>query len=1195
MISLLFNHLNESLGQYAPYRELEERLTAGSFPVDVEGVQGGFLAMLLEHLQRRSDAPSLLVVPTEQEAREIVDDLSLFQNPELNDRGVPTLKAGLFPWFGTLPYSDARPLPSILGQRVQTLERLLQGGAFVVVSSLRAFLHPLPSPEVLRRRSMSLSAGDTVDTVDLADRLQALGYLRVPRVGLKGEFAVRGEVVDIYPFEGEDAVRLVLDFDRVAEIRGFNPLTQASTVKRPAVRISALREVLFGEEELEFLAANLRSAPSSSYEPAAAEELLEALRLDPEAPGSEYLYPLACRPSVSLLNYLGESSTREAAGESATAKRSSTPKGAGESSTSAGASATRAGASATPSTRASSRLFLLDPERLEAGAQSLRKEYLELYRKARGSPGCLPAPRQILLDFGALVEGFPRTVRFHALKAAAGGNGRIRVASDPPRSFFGNLTFLREELENLLRVGYRIFVFAEYAYQAERLRALLKDLDVAVLPQGISRGFSVPAFKLMVVQENEIFGRKRRIPRSIATAKSEAIDTFVDLNPGDYVVHLHHGIGLFNGIDRMRAAGQERDYIHLEYDGGEKVFLPIEQVNLIQRYVGQEGRRPKLDKLGGKGWQSKKERVRRSVEDMARRLVALYSTRNTVKGFSFGPDTDWQSEFEARFSFQETADQLKAIEEVKLDMESPRPMDRLICGDVGYGKTEVALRAAFKAVMGGKQVAYLAPTTILAEQHFETFEERFRGFPVTVEMLSRFRGRGEQRRVIGRLAEGQVDIVIGTHRLLQKDVYFKNLGLMIVDEEQRFGVRDKERLKELKTSVDCLTLTATPIPRTLHMALMKIRDMSIIDTPPQNRYPIETFIQEFDEEVIARAVRRELERGGQVYYLHNRVQTIPRVEAYLTRLLPGIQMATAHGQMPEDELEEVMHRFIHRETQVLLSTTIIENGLDIPNVNTIIIDRADMFGISQLYQLRGRVGRSDQPAFAYLFFPERRAISELAMKRLRIISDFTELGSGFKIAMKDLEIRGAGNLLGREQHGDILAVGLDMYLKLLEEAIEELNLEEGEKSEQPPEVYLELDYSGYIPDSYISEPMDKMEVYKRIASISGEEELDAVQRRLEDRFGPMPEEVLSLFSLAEIRILCRRLFVTSLKERGGEVIAEFSKVAQLSVDRVLTLIRDSGGTVRLDSKRPNCLILRAGDIDLKHKSEFISERLSRLL
>lgn len=437
--------------------------------------------------------------------------------------------------------------------------------------------------------------------------------------------------------------------------------------------------------------------------------------------------------------------------------------------------------------------------------------------------------------------------------------------------------------------------------------------------------------------------------------------------------------------------------------------------------------------------------------------------------------------------------------------------------------------------------------------------------------------------------------MIGTHRLLQRDVQLKNLGLMIVDEEQRFGVKDKERLKELKTSVDCLTLTATPIPRTLHMALMKIRDMSIINTPPQNRYPIETFIQEFDEELITRAVRQEIDRGGQVYYLHNRVQTIPRVESFLTRLIPEVHIAIAHGQMRGEELEDVMHRFIRQDVQVLLSTTIIENGLDIPNVNTIIIDRADMFGISQLYQLRGRVGRSDTPAYAYLFYPKGRIVSELAMKRLRIISDFTELGSGFKIALKDLEIRGAGNLLGREQHGDILAVGMDMYLRLLDVAIGELKVDDVAKKEEPPEVYLELQYSGYIPDTYMPEPMEKMEMYKRISSVIGYEELDALQREVEDRFGPMPEDVRSLFAIAEIRIICRRLYVSSLKERDGRAIVEFSKLAQISVDRVMTLIKESGGSVSLDPKSPNCLIIKTGRVGLKEKSEFISDRLSRLL
>jgi transcription-repair coupling factor (superfamily II helicase) len=1129
----LINHLAGALRQYAPMARLSERLKGGDLPVEVDGLHGAFLHFLIGRLQPLAQGAVLVVTPTEAEAQEAVEDLRLL---------APQAPAVLFPWWGTTAYSAEHPLPSIAGERARVLARLAAGERLLVVSSLRALLHPLPPPADLAARVIRLSAGEELDPVALAERLQSMGYLRVPRVSLHGEFAIRGEVIDLYPFGAEEALRLVLEVERLAEIKGFNPLTQASTERRGAISLAPVREVQLDPGALSRIRARLEPAGRGEQ----LEALFEELARDPEAPGVEYLYPLSFLRPCSLLDYLPEGSL----------------------------------------------LSLADPERLEAGSASLRKEYLELYRRERSARSAIPAPRFLLLEYVQLQKSYPRRISFRALKAGAEEAGSIGFACEPPRSFFGNIAFLREELTNLLKLGYRVYIFAEYPHQAERLRYLLKDMEVTIFSEGISRGFSLPQFRILVIQENEIFGRKKRIPRSVATAPSQAIDSFVDLAPGDYVVHLQYGIGLFNGIERLKAAGNERDYIALSYAGGERVFLPIEQVNLIQRYIGQEGRQPKLDKLGGRGWQSKKERVRRSVEDMARRLLALYSRRSTAQGYAFPPDTDWQSEFEARFPYAETADQLKAIEEVKLDMESPRPMDRLVCGDVGYGKTEVALRAAFKAVMGGKQVAFLAPTTILTEQHFETFRERFQGFPVVLEMLSRFRPAREQAAVVRALAAGKADVVIGTHRLLQKDVRFKNLGLMIVDEEQRFGVRDKERLKELRASVDCLTLTATPIPRTMHMALMKIRDMSVIETPPLNRYPIETFIQEFDEQLVARAVRQELDRGGQVYYLHNRIETMDRVGSFLGRLLPEVRIVTAHGRMEEEELEEVMHRFVRGDYQVLLATSIIENGLDIPNVNTIVIDRADMFGISQLYQLRGRVGRSDQPAYAYLFYPDRRAISELALKRLRIISDFTELGSGFKIALKDLEIRGAGNLLGREQHGDILAVGLDMYLKLLDEAVAGLG---EQKREEAPEVYLELEYTGFIPDSYVAEPMEKMELYKRIASISEEGELEGVRRALEDRFGPMPDEVLSLFALAEIRILCRRLAVSSLKERDGVVRVEFSRVAQVSVDRVLRLMAESGGSVSLDPASPQSLLIRTGSIGLKDKSEFISERLSRLL
>jgi transcription-repair coupling factor (superfamily II helicase) len=1163
MISLFINRISTQLAQFPPFQDLVRRYRQGPYPVAVEGLQGGILSLVVDRLAREGAGSLLIVVPTEREAENLVGDLGLFADGSADgpaDGSTPMRPPAppvvQFPWWGVLPYGNGQPLPAVFGERARLLARLLSGERLVVVASLRAALGHLPDPDHLRRHTLSLREGDALDLTAVGRSLDALGYLRVPRVSLKGEYALRGEVVDVFPFGEEEAIRLVLDFDTLAEIRRFDPISQASTGRLPAIALSPGREVVLSGETLATLRARLGEL---TPDPGAAEEAVEAL-LRRRDGGVELYFPLCFPRSWSLLDYMG--------GESG--------------------------------------LCLVDLEQLEGSFVALRKEYLELYRQARSRGRLVPGPRQILLDFPALVERHPRQVLLHSLKGGTpgrrslaagaatgdGADGRIRIASEPPRSFFGNIAFLREELENLLTVGYRITIFAEYEHQAERIRQMLKDLPVEVLPHGISSGFSVPGLKIMVIEESEIFGRKKRIPRSVGRVKSQAIDTFVELTAGDYVVHVNYGIGIFRGIERILAAGHERDYIHLEYAEGEKVYIPIEQVNLIQRYIGQEEGVLRLDRIGGKSWENKKNRVKRSVEDLAQRLVRLYSRRRAAHGFAFPPDTDWQAEFEAGFPYQETEDQLRAIEEVKLDMESPVPMDRLVVGDVGYGKTEVALRAAFKAVTGGKQVAVLAPTTILVEQHYETFQERFRRFPVRIDMLSRFRSRAGQKRVIQAAREGAADIVIGTHRLLQKDVAFKNLGLLVVDEEQRFGVGHKERLKELKTTVDCLTMTATPIPRTLHMSLMKIRDMSTINTPPQNRLPIETFIEEFNEEVIAEAVRREVARGGQVFYLHNRVQTIPYIHGFLTRLLPGITIDVAHGQMDEEDLEDVMHRFVHGGFQVLLSTTIIENGLDIPNVNTIVIDRADTFGIAQLYQLRGRVGRSDRPAYAYLMVPEDRVLSELPMKRLKIISDFTELGSGFKIALKDLEIRGAGNLLGREQHGDILAVGYDMYIRLLDEAIAGLH---EEKPEEAPEPYLELEYSGFIPDSYIQEPMEKMAVYKKISSITIPQELDRVQQEVEDRFGPPPDEVQSIFSIAEIRIICRRLFISSLKERKGVVTVEFSRLSNLSVERVLQLIRESGERVFLDPARPNCLLIRTGRIGLKDKAVFLSERLSRLL
>jgi transcription-repair coupling factor (superfamily II helicase) len=1153
MLNLFLKEIHGAFQSSRPFKEALSLLGRDEVRLRISGPTGGCLSLALGELAlKRPSAPSLVVTPTEREAENIYQDLAAFGTGE-KGRPAPVL----FPWWGTAAYEWTNPLASLFGDRVQALSRLLSGEPLLVIAPLRAFLTPVPDPAHLVSQTYSVARGDRVDPQVTAERLARLGYLRVPVVSIHGEFAVRGEVVDVFIRGREEAVRLILDFDQVKDIRTFNPLDQSSTGNLPQIDITPCREVILTEENLQALSANLTA---QGFGPKEIEELHSRIHEDPEMDGVELYYPLCFPRTFSLLDFMSADST----------------------------------------------VFFIDAARMKQSADALRKEYLELFRRARARKLVVPGPQKILLDLESFTGRQKRWVDFPSLPeappaaeaTAVGSSGveqtttSVSLPCDEPRSFFGNFTFLREEIEAALGSGYKIFIFAVYDVQADRLRHILKDLDVTILPDSISAGFTLPERKIMVIQEAEIFGRKRRIPRSVTTAKSSAIESFVELEPGDYVVHVNYGIGIFLGIERIQAAGNERDYIRLEYADGEKLFIPIEQVNLIQRYIGQEGRRPKLDLIGGKSWQKRKERAKHAVEDLAQGLLELYSRRKALPGYSFPADTDWQSEFEAAFPYQETEDQLRCIEEVKRDMEVPSVMDRLVCGDVGYGKTEIALRAAFKAVMGGKQVALLAPTTILVEQHLETFTERFKRFPVKIAMLSRFRSPKEIKAAMNGLVDGSIDIAIGTHRLIQKDIRFKNLGLLIIDEEQRFGVKHKERLKQLKTSVDCLTLTATPIPRTLNMSLMKIRDMSILNTPPQNRLPIETYVMEFSDELIARAVREEIARGGQVFYLHNRIETIEEIHLFLRRLVPEVSIVVGHGRLDEEELEEAMRRFIHNEAQVLLSTTIIENGLDIPNVNTIIIDRADMLGISQLYQLRGRVGRAGVPAYAYLFFPDRRALSEIAMKRLRIISDHTELGSGFKIALKDLEIRGAGNILGREQHGQILSVGFDMYLKLLDEAVSELS---GKQREEAPEVYMELVYSGYIPDSYISDPMEKMEVYKKIAAITTEEEFDRVYREIEDRFGHMPQEVHSVLSLAEMRIICGKLAITSLKEEDGAIAVEFSRLSKVSVNRVVRMVKESGGRAYLDPERPTCLMLKTGSIGLAEKSEFVKERLSMLI
>ncbi len=1132
MNTLSFPHYQNVIERSPSVTEVLKAFRKGKFPLEIEGSEGSFGAMLLAGIYKSEKRSFLLVVPTEREAAELILDLESL--------GISVLQ---FPWWGSMPYREMAPLSSVFGERTKALAEIVSGKFPVIVIPERAFLTPLAPPGYFKSLLFKLEEGGIIDTAVLARTLSDYGYTRVPKVQVHGEFALRGEVCDLLMAGDDEAYRILFDFDRIESIKRFDPVDQSGLNRVKECVIRPMKEVVWTDDRIDALSKNLERFEEF---PGQGLSVIDDLMMRRTCPGEELFFSLAFEKAAGILDYMNDDAA----------------------------------------------VFFLEKERLENAEEVLEREYESLYKKARRERE-VPAPERLLLSFKETASSCGRRVSFMSMKGRGeSGAERTLISCDPPRSFFGNINYLKEELANLSKQGWTFLVTAESEAQSERLKEVLKDEPVNVIAMPLSAGFALPDIKFMLIQENEIFGRRKRLPQSLKHTRSAAIDTFVELNPGDFVVHVNYGIGLFRGIERIRALGHERDYIKIDYADEESVFVPIEQVNLVQRYIGNEGSPPRLDKLGSKSWENRKGRVKKSVEDIAQKLVDLYSKRKSAQGYAFPKDTEWQTVFEAAFPYEETEDQLRCVEEIKADMESSSPMDRLVCGDVGYGKTEVAVRACFKAVMGGKQTAFLAPTTILAEQHFENFKERFSQFPIRMGMLSRFVDKKTIKKTIEDVKKGDIDILVGTHRIIQRDVVFRDLGLMVVDEEQRFGVKDKERLKVMKTNVDCLSLSATPIPRTLHMSLLKIRDMSILSTPPQNRHPIETVIGEYNEERIAAAIRQEVERGGQIFFLHNRIESLHEVRHNIERLVPEMLVECAHGQMDPHELEDVMHRFVHGGFHILVSTTIIENGIDIPNVNTIIIDRADMYGVSQLYQLRGRVGRSDRVAYAYLFYPRNKALNEVAMKRLQVISDFTDLGSGFKIAMKDMEIRGAGNLLGREQSGDIYSVGFDLYLRLLDEAVKQL---EDSNYEGDTETLLELEYSGFIPDFYIDSAQEKMEVYKKIASIQSKDELERVYAELLDRFGPLPDEAQSLLALAEIRIICRGIAVASLKERAGLVRVEFKKVSKVKIDGLIRLMQESGGKVKLDPKMPNILILQTGNIGLKEKSEFIREKLAALV
>jgi len=996
--------------------------------------------------------------------------------------------------------------------------RLVDGEISLVIAPIAAALWRYQDPAAYLYLARTLAKDKEIPHEELVTHLGSVGYTRTEMVELPGQFAVRGGIIDVFSPEAPRPVRIELLGDAVESVREFDPRTQRSIA--PVVRTTLLPLTEWSVPAPE----NLSTGDSSDWE-------TPSFFGSPKEPGPSALFELA------------ESSLRPI-------------------------------------------VFLDEPETLRQAAAQHLAAATENYER-HGHANSSPASHYFWSEEqSAAALGKTSQIHLEQLALAIGSTPQFELSSRPSSRFHGDVVACMGDVKSQLASGGRVFLTAASTGEIERFADICREYEVpyvlgesedaaagftaegaqesagmllirAPFPEGVT----FPDVNLTIYGHADLFDVTPAVERPSRKIRTSGFfSDFAELKPGDFVVHVDHGIGQFEGLRQIESNGHRGEFMLLRYAEDARLYVPLERMDLVQSYRVLEGTHPPLDKLGGTAWNTRKTRVRKSVEDMADQLLALYAQRKTTPGFTFSPDGNFQREFEDAFEFEETPDQITAISDIKRDMERGEPMDRLLCGDVGYGKTEVAMRAAFKSVMDNKQVAILAPTTVLTFQHFETFKNRFAAFPARIEMLSRFRSPAEQKKVLADLEAGKVDIVIGTHRLLSKDVKFADLGLLIVDEEQRFGVAHKERLKELRKNVDALALSATPIPRTLHMSLVGLRDMSLIETPPRDRLAIQTLVAPFQEDLVQRAIETELARDGQVFFVHNRVESIYSLGAMVAKLVPKARVVVAHGQMGEKELEGVMLKFIRDEADVLVATTIIENGLDIPRANTILINRADRLGLAELYQLRGRVGRSSQRAYAYLLVPPEATLSDIARKRLAAMKEFSELGAGFRIAALDLELRGAGNMLGRQQHGHIEAIGFDLYCQMLERAVAKLK---GEEAAPDLRTTLSLGFDVRIPQDYIPSENLRLRTYKRISTIATEEEKQDVRKELEDRFGALPSSVENLLDYAVLKSMCERLRISAVERQSSRIAVRFHAETTLDPAGVVTVVRSRPG-IKLD-------------------------------
>ncbi len=1162
----------EPLKAWKDYEEIEKRLHGLKGTIGISGCIDAQKAHLIYGLGDPA-YERLVVTFQEQKARELAEDYSffdenvyyfpakdvLFYQSDLRGNTLARERLAVLQALAGRTGRDSAPPASLESREKASSDGSRESRGITVVTTFDALMDRMTPPERFLAASRDFSVGDEIDVGALSSELVAMGYEREYQASAPGQFAARGGIIDIYPMSAEYPYRIELWGDEIDSIRGFDPESQRSvdamedgfTLFPAAEWVLSKDQISSGLERARREAADVEKAFRDRHKPEEAARISDVM-----AKLEDDLSDLGMAANLdSFLGYFSE-------------------------------------------TRATlldyfdnDRLlcFLDEPARIMERGRGVELEFSESMRQRLEGGYILPGQADALFSAGEAM-GMLQERRCIALSALGQRVPEVpciaecQIQARSVNAYNGSFDLLMRDLKQYKKNKFKIIILSGSRTRAKRLAEDIMNNGLPafytdnrehelnagepmVLYGKVRRGYEYPMLSFAVITESDIFGAEKKKKKQYKRYDGEKVRSFADLHVGDYVVHEHHGIGVYQGIEKLEVDGTTKDFVKIAYANGSNLYVLATQLDLIQKYADGTARKPKISTLGSPEWGRTRARVQRAVNDIAKELVELYAARQSAKGYAYGPDTVWQSEFEEMFPFEETADQVAAIEDTKRDMESSKAMDRLICGDVGYGKTEVALRAAFKAVQEGKQVVYLVPTTILAQQHYNTFAQRMKDFPVNVDLLCRFRTSAQQKQTVEKLRKGLVDIVIGTHRLLSKDVAYKDLGLLIVDEEQRFGVRHKEKIKQLKKNVDVLTLTATPIPRTLHMSLIGIRDMSVLEEPPMDRLPIQTYVMEYNEELVREAIVRELARDGQVYYVFNRVVQIAEVAARLATLVPEASVAFCHGQMKEAEMERIMYSFINGEIDVLVSTTIIETGLDIPNVNTIIIQDADNFGLAQLYQLRGRVGRSSRTAYAFFMYKRDKMLREVAEKRLAAIREFTDLGSGIKIAMRDLEIRGAGSLLGAEQHGHMDDVGYDLYCKMLGEAV---RAQKGDEPPKPFETSLDLAVDAYIPPDYIPNEYQKLDVYKRIAAVETEAEGGEMLDELIDRFGDPPRAVRDLITIACLKARAHELYVTEIRQKEWTLRFELFERAPADAAKIPEMVERFGGALIFvpDKKTP---------------------------